>query len=136
MSFAIGAFRFISLSRVFSRPTHKLVREARPGVSGVTFWRTGKRAEPVQIASAVDAASVEQAEALIHAYELLVGADPVAVQWGGLDRPDILAIVHDVQPIENGVFKTLLGIGGTLGSSQAFVRASWTIEPIDPTVYL
>ena len=136
MSFAIGAFEFISLSRVFSRPTQKLVREARPGSSGVTFWRTGKRAEPVQIESAVDVGNIEQAEALIHAYELLVGADPVVVRWGGLDLPDILAVVHDVQPVDHGVFKTLLGIGGVLGTSQAFVRALWMIEPIDPTVYL
>jgi len=136
MSYAIGAFEFLRLSRPLSRPTQKLVRELRPGTSGVTFWRTGKVAGPVQIASAVDAAQIEAAEGLIHQYELLVGADPVPVRWGGINLVDILAVIHDVQPVEGGIFATLLGVGGLLGTSRGFCRAVWTIEPIDPTVYI
>lgn len=132
MSYQIGDFEFISLSRVFPRPTQKLVREKRPGLHGVTLWRTGRTGEPFQITSAADCASLEAAEALLHLYELLVGADPVVVRWGNLDLPDILAVVHDVQAPEGGIFRTVLGIGGLLGTSQAFCRAIWTVETIDP----
>lgn len=129
----IGQFEFINLSRAFSKPTMLLEREVRIGSPGVTFWRVGPRCEPFTLVSVVDVATVQAGEALLQAYEELVGGDPVPVAWGGVQRADILCVIHDVQPLDEGIHAVLLGIGGTLGGpSYGLCRAVWTVEPINP----
>lgn len=127
----IGDFSFIHLSGAITGPVQQVVREVRPGVKGVTLWRTGKRAEPIVRASVVDTADCDAAEDLLHQYEELVGQNPVPVLWEG----KLLArkvVVMDVQPLEEGIHQTLLGIGGTLGTSNGLCRCLWFLQPIDP----
>lgn len=128
----IGEFQFISLSRAISGPVEQLAREVRTGVKGVTLWKTGKRAEPFMLVSEADTADVDAAEDLLHQYEDLVGENPVPVTWNGKNLAPRLVVVMNVEPIENGIFQTLLGIGGLLGNSNGFCRCIWTLQPIDP----
>lgn len=128
----IGEFQFINLSRAISGPVQQLVREVRPGVRGVTFWKTGTRAEPFQLLSVVDAADCDAAEDLLHQYEAIVGADPVAVIWNGKNLAPRKVVVMAVEPLEEGIHQTLIGIGGTLGVSNGLCRCVWTLNPIDP----
>lgn len=131
--FRLGDFSFINLTRALSRPVERLEREIRLGTSGVTFWRTGKRGEPFQLASVADVADVDAAQDLLAEYEDLVGGDPVNAIWA--DRAhESLVVVHNVMPLEGGLHATLIGIGGLLGSSNALLRAVWLVETIDPFV--
>lgn len=130
MSFAIGDFTFINLSRVFTRPTEQLAREVRPGVDGTTFWQTGKRAEPMQVASVVDVESVTAAQTLFAEYENQVG-QILPVTWAGVLRTNTQAVILRVDPLDEGLHATVLGIGGTLGSSHAMLRALWTLEMVN-----
>lgn len=132
MSFSIGPFPFINLSSVIPGTPQRVVREIRPGLNGTSFWKTGLRGEPIQLASVVDCQTVEAAEAQFHDYEAFVG-EVVPVTWAGVDRQDIQVMILAVQPIEGGVHAMLLGIGGTIGgASRGLCRALWTVEPIDP----
>lgn len=128
----IGEFQFISLSRAISGPVQQLVREVRTGRNGVTLWRTGKRANLITVVSAVDAADGDSAEDLLHQYEALVGQNPVFVVWQGKNLNPLKVVVFHVEPLDEGIHATLLGIGGTLGSSHGFCRCVWTLQPVDP----
>lgn len=128
----IGDFEFIALSRAISGPVQQLAREVRPGVAGVTLWKTGKRAEPFGLMSEVDVADIDAAEDLLHQYEAIVGESTQLVTWNGKNLAPRRVVVMNVEPIENGIFATLLGIGGVLGNSNAFCRCLWTLQPIDP----
>ena len=128
----IGEFEFISLSRAISGVVQQTSREVRPGVKGVTLWKTGKRAEPFALMSQVDAADIDAAEDLLHQYEDLVGESAVPVNWNGKNLAPRLVVVLNVEPVEEGIFGTLIGIGGLLGNSNGFCRCVWTLQPIDP----
>lgn len=130
--YSIGTFEFINLTRAISGPVQQLVREVRPAVKGVTLWKTGKRAEPFSLMSVVDTADCDAAEDLLHQYEELVGANPVPVVWAGKNLAPRLVVVMDVVPLEEGICATLLGIGGTRGTSNGLCRCAWTLQPIDP----
>lgn len=127
----IGEFTFINLSRAISGPAEQLTREVRSGVKGVTLWRTGKRANPINLVSVVDVADIDSAEDLVHQYEALVGSDPVNVVWNG-KKLAYKVVVMAVEPLDEGVHATLIGIGGTRGSSNAMCYCMWTLQPIDP----
>lgn len=129
---AIGEFQFIYLSRAFSGPVEQLVREVRSGVAGVTLWKTGKRAEPFSVLSKVDAPDCDSAESLLHEYEALVGRQAVPVTWYGKNLAPLQVVVLGVEPLEEGVCQTLLGIGGTLGNSHGYCACVWHLQPIDP----
>lgn len=128
----IGEFTFINLSRAISGPVQQLVREVRTGRNGVTLWRTGKRADPFQLSSVVDTVDCDSAEDLLHQYEELVGKDPVLATWQGKNITSRLIVVLNVEPHEEGIYGTLIGVGGTLGSSRGMCRCIWTLQPIDP----
>lgn len=134
--FRLGPFQFISLSRAVSRPVHRVERELRPGIDGVTFWRTGRRAEPFDLVSVVDTPDVGGALALLAAYEDTVGSDPVEAVWADLALPELLVLVHNVVPLDEGLHATLLGLGGVNGvATFGLLRCQWTVEPIDPTLF-
>lgn len=126
----IGEFQFISLSRAISGPVQQLVREVRPGVQGVTLWKTGERADPFMLISTEDTADADAAEDLLHQYEALVGEKAVQVIWQGKNIAPIWVVVLAVEPLEEGIHATLLGIGGTLGSSHGMCRCVWTLQSI------
>lgn len=128
----IGEFTFINLSRAISGPVQQLVREVRTGRNGVTLWRTGKRADPFQLSSVVDTVDCDAAEDLLHQYEASVGQNPVLVTWNGKNLNPLKVVVLNVEPVEEGIYATLIGIGGTLGSSHGFCRAIWTLQPVNP----
>jgi hypothetical protein len=135
MSYRIGDFEFIHLSRVLSYPRMRGLREVRPGQAGTTFWRQGRGGEPFQLASVVNAAGIASAESLIHQYEQLVYGEPVTAAWAGIELASLQVLVLDVQPIDEGVHAMLLGIGGVGGgSSFGLCRALWTVEVIDPSL--
>ncbi len=129
---SIGEFEFISLSRAISGVVQQVAREVRPGVKGVTLWKTGKRAEPFSLMSEVDTADVDTAEDLLHQYEELVGESSVLVTWNGKNLAPRRVVVLNVEPVEGGIFQTLIGIGGLRGNSNGFCRCIWTLQPIDP----
>lgn len=126
--FKIGAFTFINLSRLPSFPTTKLTREVRPGADGVTLWKHGKNAEPIVVESVVDAPTLAAGIALIRSYEAAVGAGPVDIVWADDTLSGVKAIIGGVMPLEGGVHRMLLGIGGVNGSSFALVRAHWLLD--------
>ncbi len=128
----INSFTFLRLSRALSRPTQRLVREVRPGLPGSTNWRTGRRCEPFTLRSVADCPSIDAAELLLRSYESIVGDDPVLAVWADIDL-DCYLIIHDVQPEEEGLYATLLGIGGlTGGASAGMCRCVWTVESLNP----
>lgn len=129
---AIGEFQFIHLSRAFSKPVQQLAREVQSGVKGVTLWRTGKRADPISLVSVVDAADCDAAEDLLHQYEELVGGDAVSCVWEGKQLAPLRVVVLGVEPLEDGIHQTLIGIGGILGSSNGLCRCLWHVQPVDP----
>lgn len=130
--FKIGDFEFINMSRLISRPTKRLTREVRSGVAGVTFWNTGKRAEPIIVETVVDTADKNAATNRIFQYEQLIGASPVIVTWFGSPIDGIRVVVMDVQPAERGVHTMLLGVGGVTGGvSHGLCRAIWLLNSID-----
>lgn len=128
----IGDFQFIYLSRAFTGPVEQLLREVRPGVAGVTLWRTGKRADPFSVLSKADSADCSSAEDLLHQYEQLVGLKAVGVIWSGKNLAPLQVVVLGVEPLEDGISQTLLGIGGILGNSNGFAACVWHLQPIDP----
>jgi hypothetical protein len=127
----IGDFPFIHLTRAIGGVAEQLVREVRPGVKGVTLWRTGKRAEPFALVSVVDTADCDAAEDLLHQYEDLVGQNPVPVTWEGKLLPFRVVVLH-VEPLEEGIHQTLIGVGGVRGTSNGLCRCVWHLQPIDP----
>ena len=133
-TFSIGDFHFISLSRAFSRPVWQIEREIRPGFDGATFWRMGRRSEPMPLRSVVDVADLDAALATLRAYEQLVGENPVTVKWADRDLAQMLVFVHGVVPEEGGLHATLLGIGGLQGTSHAFLRCIWLVETLEPFI--
>lgn len=124
--FVIGQFDFINLSRPPSVPQQKLVRETKPGKDGVTFFQNGKRAEPFQLTSSRDCATVDDAASLVASYQDLVGQGAVSMWWCSRYRGDV--VVHGVEPIDGEVRAVLLGIGGILGTSRAMARCVWLLE--------
>jgi len=128
--YRIGDFSFVALSRAFSRPMQHIEREIKPGKDGVSMWRTGKRGEPFELLSFADVADVAAAQSLLAAYEDAVGGDPVAATWADEDFDGSL-FIHRVMPPPGGLRKTLLAVGGLLGSSHAYLRAIWLVEPLD-----
>jgi hypothetical protein len=126
--FQIGPFEFINLSRAPSRSQQTAVREVRPGVAGVTIYRMGKQPMPYQVLSVCDVEDAATGLLLLEDYESLVGTDPVELYWAGVFSS--LVYVHQVQPIDGGIYQTLLGVGGILGSSNGMIRAVWTLEEI------
>jgi len=128
--YRIGDFSFVALSRAFSRPMQQVEREIKPGTDGVSLWRTGKRGEPFELLSFADVADVAAGQALLAAYEDAAGGDPVAAVWDG-EEFDGSLFIHRVMPPPGGLRKTLIGVGGLLGSSHAYLRAIWLVEPLD-----
>jgi|GEM_PF-3616090 len=130
-AFKIGPHEFISMSRAISSPTPKLSREVRSGVAGVTFWDTGKRAEPILVATVVDTADRAAATARLKQYEALVGS-VATVTWFGDLLDGVNVVVMDVQPVDGGIRTMLIGVGGTTGGvSHGLCAAVWTLNPID-----
>lgn len=133
-SFAIGDFEFINLSRAISRPAEGVSLEVKPGVDGTTVWQNGRRGEPFQLVSSVNAADIASADDLLVAYQALKGQNPVLVKWANR----VLAckvMVLDVQPIDGEMFATLTSVGGIFAagtSTAAFLRAVWTLLSLDP----
>jgi hypothetical protein len=124
--FKIGDFDFIDLSRAPSRSLTRTVREVRPGASGVTLHRMGSQPAPYSLVSVRDVADVETGLDLYAEYEDAVGSDPVTLIWAGVDKG--LVYIHNVLPLDEGIYATLLGIGGLEGTSNGMVRAAWTLE--------
>jgi hypothetical protein len=128
--YQIGPFTFINLSRITPGVREQLLRQVKPGQNGVTFWKTGKRADPISLLSVVDTDDVSAAHALLHDYEEQVGVGPLIARWAGI-QSELSVIVLDVEEIDGGAHATLLGIGGTRGTSSGMLRCVWTINPIN-----
>jgi hypothetical protein len=137
--FWIGDFDFIDLSRPPGRPKERLARELRPGVKGVTFFRTGAKTEQFQLSSVRDCYDLADLQGALAAYEDSVGAGTLEMWWGGIEWGDV--IVHDVVPIDGQCHKVLLGVGGCLGNlraedpdtppARAILRCIWTLEYVE-----
>ncbi len=119
------------MSHVPGGPMQRIAREVRPGVNGSTFWNTGVRSEPIQLATVVDCANVNAATQLLRAYEATVG-QVVSIDFAGDNLDGVGILVADVQPIEGGACQTVLGVGGTLGTSSGLLRCVWILQPIHP----
>jgi hypothetical protein len=126
--FQIGPFDFINLSRPPSLPKQQMEREVRPGVEGVTFWGTGRRSTPYELVSVRDVEDVLEGLLLLDDYQQIVGTGPVQLVWGGYAHGRVL--VHDVESLEGGVHRTLLGVGGLRGVSGAMLRCHWVLEHV------
>lgn len=124
--FSIGIFEFVNLSRPPSTRMFQTEREVRPGVEGVTFWGLGRRSSPYQLTSVRDCIDVYDALQTLANYEAAAGLDPLLLTWGGTQWG--LVFIHDVVPLDNGLYATLLGVGGTLGTSRAMLHCVWTLE--------
>lgn len=124
--FWIGNFDFINMSRVPSGAMTQLDREVRPGVNGVTVWDTGSRSTPFQVLTAADTVDVLNARAALRQYQAIAGRNPVELWFAGVF--DSMVIVHHVDSIDDGIYQTLLGVGGRLGTSHGMIRALWTLE--------
>jgi len=131
-TFAIGNFEFLDMSRAVSRPTKRISREVRAGVSSVSWWNTGRRGEPFSLLTVVDVADVPGAIALLRQYEQLkdlMQTQPIT--WANDPVGGCRVMILDVNPIERGLHHTLLGVGGKLGSSNALLRCQWDLEPVE-----
>jgi hypothetical protein len=124
--FQIADFMFINLSRPPSKAMKRTVREVRPGVANVTQWGVGATAQPFALLSSRDAIDTEDAQNILALYEAIVGGDPVALIWAGFNQG--LVFVHSVAPLDDGIFATLLGKGGMLGTSNAKIHCQWMLE--------
>lgn len=125
--FQIGPFDFINLSRAPSGSMLTIEREVRPGVPGVTFWGVGRHSEPYAVASVRDVQDADAGHLTLAAYEAIVGTGPVQLVWNGRPRQ---VIVHRVEPLDNGVYQTLIGLGGILGTSNGMLRCAWLLEDL------
>lgn len=134
-AFQIGDFPFINLSRAISRPRERVSLERKPGVDGTTVWQTGKAGEPFTLVSSVNPPDITSADALLVQYQALTGQSPVLVKWANSVLNNVKVLVLDVQPLDEGMFATLIGIGGiTPGTnSLAMLYAQWTLLPLDTT---
>jgi hypothetical protein len=126
--FSIGPFEFINLSRPPSRSKLRTEREIRPGVAGTTMWGLGRQAAPYQTMSVCDVEDAAAGELLLEDYEAIVGTQAYELYWAGVFNS--MVYVHDVVPLENGIYQTLQGIGGILGSSNGMIRCIWTLEAL------
>jgi hypothetical protein len=130
--FQLGPFAFINLT-VPVGLKERLARDVRSGVDGVTFWKTGKRGEPFSLLSVTDVANVAAAGVLLDGYHEAVG-ELLDLTWAGLPIQGVQFLVLDVLPLPQGMHATLLGIGGTGGTSEALLRCQWILEAIDITL--
>lgn len=127
--FQLGPFTFINLT-VPVGLKERITRDVRSGVDGTTLWKTGKRGEPFPCVSVTDPANVAAAGVLLAEYQEAVG-ELLDLTWAGIHVAGVKFAVLDVLPFPNGMHATLLGIGGTGGTSEALLRAQWVLEAID-----
>lgn len=133
MTMAIGQQPFINLSRPPAGLMEQLRIESRSGVAGYALWKDGRRGEPFELTSVVNATSITSAQALLRSYEQMVGGDPVTITFAGRVLSGVLFQVLDVQPVEGGVRATLYGLGGVGGgASFAILRCRWRLLPLAP----
>ena len=125
----IGNFRFVTLSRPPELLQQQVLVRSRPGVDGVMIQRTGSRARPFQVASMVDAGTIEQAFTLYHGYTQLVGGNAVSVVWAdqALVNISIGCVVLGVEPVD--IRRIVRGHGGLNGWSYARCECLWTLQP-------
>lgn len=137
MSHTIGGIAFID----FSDPTGALKRrmtelETRAGVAGHSIWINGERGEPTKIRAVVDVADVAAGIAKMQEIYDLIGT-AVEIVWANFEFPnlfDVQRVDPLVQGDANGVQVIALGVGGTQGTSGAFVACELTIIETDEEV--
>lgn len=132
----IDRWEFISLSRIDdSRGGPLIVREQcqpinRLGVDGTAILLTGKRAEPFQMRSLVDIASLAILPLAVRTYTDLIG-QAVEVHWQGIDFAadhETKYVVLDVVPSKSG--RLLAHSGGLVSGSTAYLELLWTLQPV------
>lgn len=130
--FKIADFEFIKLSRALPQPTKRITREIRSGVSGVTWWDTGRRGVPFTLVSVVNCVDVNAAQDLFREYQNKKDAFvPVTAEWDGVNPDPVRLMILDVDVIDEGLYATLLGIGGVVSPSNAMLHCRWEVEPLE-----
>ena len=131
-NYAIGEHQFISLSGPPPGPAESLAVTSRAGCPGHTVVKTGNRGTAFSSVSVVNALTVIDGWGLVRQYEQLVGADPVMIRWGGRFEDQWQVQVLGVQPIQGGVRKLVIGVGGLWPSpSYAICRCRWELLPVE-----
>lgn len=130
----IGDFNFISMEGFPETAKQQPVTEVRPGTQGHGLWLTGVRATPVQVVTHRDLLDMDDVAAAYVNYTSFIGAR-VPVMYAG--RP--FQFLYDILNVEvvssgdnNGAKNTILGVGGTLGISNALLICRWTLIAANP----
>lgn len=127
--FRIGPFNFVSMTGPPPRPRNTADREGRPGINGEALWYTGLRGESWTTETFVDVPTLLGAWQLFARYEQSVFNGLWPVVWAGIGA-DYLYTVDRVDLVQ--CCACLMGLGGLNGTSQAVLRARWTITPWIP----
>lgn len=124
---SIGSFEFIALQGSLAAPREMVAVDQRPGVNGTELTKLGKKGEPFQMVSQVDAPNYDAARALYLQYLDLVGANPVDLVQGGKGIAGeaysvaVLGVeIGRISPISRSV-------GGLNSPSNAFLECLWTL---------
>lgn len=121
-------FGFLDLSGGLVPVTQQMERLVRPGTNGIGVIYTGKRGEPFQVQTRVDAAHSAAALTILAAYKSVVGTKKdlyyCRTFWGTV-------LVGNVTLIS--VEKTATIVGGlnvNSSASGALLTVAWTLETL------
>ncbi len=133
---SIGAFNFVSLSG--PRPgqpldlEHQVVElRQRPGTDGTASRVQGRKGEPFEVRTTVDAADYLAGVQLIRLYTLAEAIEPLVVVHGGVNYHDQFRTKYDVLRVTPVTVRPSPNHVGMLASdSTAIVVARWLLLPV------
>ena len=126
----IGPFKFVSLDGAPQHAQYMMSVRSSAGMTGVQVQRLGRMGKPFSVLSFADAPTYLDAQSLAYQYSQLPGTNAAALFLGSVPQAswDLAVFVIDVQIV--ALKATIHGNGGLNGTSKAFIRAKWTLQPV------
>jgi hypothetical protein len=123
---SINGLQFLCLKgEVFLRQ-EELETFNRGGVDGTAFRKLGKRGQPFELISIVDAPSLEDAKAGFEAYRDIVATNPVTVIKDGINWGNYVVLRVSLAP--KGIKAVANFAGGLNAPSLALLTCRWELH--------
>lgn len=122
---SIDGLQFLCLLGDVQERQQQIEAFARGGVDGHGFRKLGKRGEPFELTSIVDAPSLEQAKVGYEAYLARVATNPVVLIKDGLNWGTY--VVMHVALAPKGIKAIANMAGGINPPSMAMLTCKWTL---------
>lgn len=124
----IGSFSFIELAGNPEKVKTQVGVMVRAGVDGVTLIDDAARGTPFMLRSKIDVRSMDDGRSLYSSYCGLIGANPVAITWQGVDLSNYFAVLGVTQAVLKAI---VTGTGGLRPPSLAWLECDWQLIAIN-----